>query len=59
MKAPQMIMIVILCLDLGINLAKHGEDRTGASAKYNFWTTLIGNILMAAILYWGGFWGGN
>lgn len=53
MRAPQVIMIVMLSIGLGIDIVKHGESKTG---KYNFVTTLIAQLLVVAILYWGGFW---
>ena len=49
---PQIVMIVLLGLNIGIGLVKHGEPRE----NYNFWTILIGAILEAGLLYFGGFW---
>lgn len=57
MKAPQIIMIILICLSLGISLAKHGQPRPEESAKYNFWSELFESIVVILILYWGGFWG--
>lgn len=41
-------------IDLGINLAKHGE--TKKDSKYNGWAFLIAKIILWTILYYGGFW---
>ena len=39
------VLLVLLVLDLGINLGKHGEPKDG---KYNFYTSLL---CVAIILY--------
>lgn len=52
MTAPQITLIAILALGLGLALAKHGEPITG---KHNFWGTLIGDAILVSILIWGGF----
>ncbi|WP_158644416.1 hypothetical protein [Clostridium ihumii] len=52
MGIPQIIIIVLLCLSLGMSLAKHGEERTD---KYNFLTSLVATGIEVAILIWGGF----
>ena len=49
---PQLIILAIYMLDLGISLAKHGEPKKG---KYSFWTTLIGSLIGLYILNCGGF----
>lgn len=49
---PQLIMLSLYMLDIGINLAKHGELKT---ERYNFFTTLFGALLGILILYCGGF----
>jgi LPXTG-motif cell wall-anchored protein len=54
MKAPQIIMIVLLAFNLAIGLCEHGKPKTGTQ---NFWATLIGCALTAGLLWWGGFWG--
>jgi uncharacterized membrane protein YfbV (UPF0208 family) len=53
MTAPQVAMIALFALDLGISLAKHGETKTG---KHSIWTSLFATALMALGLWWGGFW---
>ena len=54
MRAPQIIMIVIYGLNLGISLTRHGEPKRGYES---FWITLIGTAISYGILRWGGFWG--
>ena len=50
----QIIMIIILAMNLGISLVKHGETEI---KKYNFWTTLIATAINVGILWAGGFFG--
>lgn len=52
MGIPQIIMIIVIGLNLGINLAKNGEPRDG---DYSFGIALIGAAIEVGILYWGGF----
>lgn len=52
MHIPQIIMITLGAINLGIALGKHGEYRTRA---HNFWETLISTVIEFAILAWGGF----
>jgi uncharacterized membrane protein len=54
MKAPQIIMIVLLSIGIVSGLMKHGEQRKD---KYSVWSSLFGAALMVALLWWGGFWG--
>ena len=49
---PQIIVIVLYILSLGLALGKHGQPRND---KYNFGVTLIATSIMIALLYWGGF----
>lgn len=51
---PQVIWIVIAAIALGVHIAKHGEP-TGQ--KFHAGAQLIYVLLMAGILYWGGFFG--
>lgn len=53
MNGAQIAMAILLAMSLGIDLAKHGEPKTGG---YNFWIGLIGLIIYIGILAWGGFW---
>lgn len=54
MGIPQIIMIVFMAMNLGIALVKHGEYKK--QEKYSFGTALLGIIIEATILYFGGFW---
>jgi len=55
MRAPQIILIILLAMSLSFNLIKHGEPR---KAEYNFWITLFSTVMTVALLWWGGFFGG-
>jgi hypothetical protein len=48
---PQITMVVLMALGLGISLAKHGEPRE----PYSFGTALLGTALAAGLLWAGGF----
>lgn len=52
----RIIMICLLMISLGVNLGKHGQEK---KEKYNFWESLIATIIEIAILYCGGFFGGE
>lgn len=54
MKAPQIIMIIILAMGVGINLVKHGEPKDG---NYSFPISLISAAIEVGLLIWGGFFG--
>ena len=45
------ILLAIMLIDLGINLAKHGEYKDG---RYNFWATLIAVVINVVLLYFAG-----
>ncbi len=49
---PQIFYLVMVALGLGISLSEHGKPREG---KHNLLSAVIANIVLAAILYWGGF----
>jgi hypothetical protein len=51
-KAPQIIMIVLLSINIVIALMKHGEPRND---KYSVWVALINAAINVALLWWGGF----
>ncbi len=53
---PQLTILALLMIGLGINITSHGE--TKKESKYNAWTFLIGEIILWTILYYGGFWNG-
>jgi hypothetical protein len=52
MRIPQILIIALYTLSLGICLAKDGEPRDGT---YNFGSALIATAIIFAILIWGGF----
>lgn len=52
MEAPQITIILLWALGLGLTWAKHGEPKTG---NENVFTALAGIGTFAAILWWGGF----
>lgn len=49
---PQVIWAVMALLGLGIEMARHGQPRTG---KHSFWWQLSGTALVAGLLWSGGF----
>ena len=53
MKAPQIIMVVLISINLSIELINHGktEPRT-----YNVVRELFAEGLLIALLWWGEFW---
>ncbi|WP_161627586.1 hypothetical protein [Metaclostridioides mangenotii] len=52
LKAPQIILIAIYMLSLGISMARHGEEKKG---KESFFTSTIAAAIQIGLLYWGGF----
>lgn len=52
MGVPQIMIIALYMLSLGINLANHGKEKND---KYNFWSSLLACVLIFALLNWGGF----
>ena len=52
MGIPQCIFIVLVCMGLGMSLAKHGETET---ETVSFWKALYGKAVLLALLWWGGF----
>ena len=53
MKAPQIIMIVLIAINLVIELILNGQE---IPQKHNFAQQLVAKALLIALLYWGGFW---
>ena len=45
------ILLVIIVLNLGVVLAKHGEPQKG---NYNFWSELIATIILMVLYYYAG-----
>ena len=52
MHAPQLIYICLVAIGLGIELERHGKEKTGT---YNFWSSFISTIIVLFILHKGGF----
>lgn len=52
MKAPQITLIALYCLSLGITMSRHGQERV---EKPNFFISLISAGIQIGILIWGGF----
>lgn len=52
MGLPQIILIGLYAMSLGISMSNHGKPKTG---KENFGSTLVGIVLTFGLLYWGGF----
>ena len=45
------VIIALLFIDLGANIAKHGESKTG---EYNGWTTFVAVIIELVLFYGAG-----
>ena len=56
MNAPQIIWIALTTAYLAKELVNDGQCRK--PSKHNFASGLIASGLMAALLWWGGFFGG-
>jgi len=54
MKTPQIVLIALYSLSLGISMAQHGKPRE----NYNAWTSLFAAAIEIGILWWGGFFNG-
>lgn len=48
---PQIILLLLFMLGLGVSLANHGKPR----GNENVWITLISDVIVLSILWWGGF----
>lgn len=55
-QAPQIIYICLLAMGIGISMSRHGDPKTGT---HSVWSTIFATTIVVAILYWGGFFGGN
>ena len=51
---PQIIMLAILFINLGIAVSRHGEVH---EEKYNAGIYFISTCITLALLWWGGFFG--
>ena len=50
---PQLVYVAMMFLGLGISMAKHGQQ--GDHGKHNCLVDLVSQVLVAALLWWGGF----
>lgn len=53
LDAPQIIMVCLYVFNIIYDIIHHGESK--ADDKYNAWITIIGTMISAALLTWGGF----
>ena len=49
---PQIIVLILLGMGLGMDLISHGKPR---DTQYNIWASLIATTITLGLLYWGGF----
>ena len=49
---PQIVMIVLFAMSLGISAATHGKPKDGNNS---FFLSLLSVVIQVAILWWGGF----
>ena len=50
---PQLIMLIFIAAEMGLQIAKHGEPKRG---KYNLLSASIAWGIIVYLLYCGGFW---
>jgi hypothetical protein len=50
----QIAILILICMESGATLVKHGEKREG---EYNFFTSLISSAILLFLLIGGGFFG--
>ncbi len=50
----QIILLSLWLIRLGVTVSKHGQVK--AEQKHNVWQFIIGKIIIATLLYYGGFW---
>lgn len=55
MGAPQIVLIVIFAMALGMHASNHGDPYPD-DYKFNFWGKLVAVGIYVTILWWGGFW---
>ncbi len=53
MNAPQIIVISLFVMNVTMTLCNHGKP----AGNHNAIAATIGTAVMAALLFWGGFWG--
>ena len=55
MGAPQIMFIVLLCLEFLVHALKHGEIRPDIECKYHVGRDLVSSAITVGLLIWGGF----
>ena len=50
---PQLLLLGLYALSLGINCAQHGRERQGT---HNVWIAIASLVVVNIPLYFGGFW---
>ena len=53
-ELPQIIVVLMYMLTLGMELAQDGKPKTGT---HSFWASLLVIGVLFALLKWGGFFG--
>lgn len=53
---PQLTLLVLLAIEVGINIGKHGEPKP--NPNHHAGIALLGAGIVITILWWGGFWDG-
>ncbi len=52
MGIPQILILALYMLSLGVELAKHGETKV---MKYDFGGKMLATMIVIGLLIWGGF----
>jgi uncharacterized membrane protein YoaK (UPF0700 family) len=55
MGAPQIIVIALFALSLGVAIAEHGKEK---KYKFNAMLVVLQEAVVTALLIWGGFFNG-
>ena len=54
LHAPQIIILILMAIGMGVSLARYGERKRDC---YDFSDILFGPTITFGLLYWGGFFG--
>ena len=54
MGIPQVIFVILITIDITVDVCFHRQPKQG---NHSAWCALIQDGLLAALLYWGGFFG--
>lgn len=54
MGIPQVIFVILITVDITVDVCFHSKPKEG---NHSAWGALIQDGLLAALLYWGGFFG--